>query len=239
MLWRFAQCEDEKTYRETLEALLYLWAKARGREIFVHSFEDAGRLLGAWKDTDSFDALFLDIELPGGMDGLTFAENVRRKDKNIPIVFITIHGDHIAKGYALEVLDFIIKPVVRETIFPVLDRLAYRLDNRAKHYFECRIDRETVRYPMREILYFVSEGHYITLNGDEDFRFREKVDSLQGRLPRNFVRIHRSIIVNMDHVFQYGAGRVILDDARRTEHPVGRGYMENFIKTISEYRRFF
>jgi len=238
MPWIIAHCEDVKIERDVLEAQLHKWARLRKQQVTLFSFEDANRLLGAWKDTDSFDALILDIELPG-LDGVTLAENVRKKDGQIPIIFVTNHSHIMPKGFALEAIDFLIKPLVEESFFAAMDRLVNRLDHRGEDFFTCRIDREIVRYPLRKIYFFVSDGHYVTINEDSAIRFREKMDPLEARLPKNFVRLHRSIIVNMDHIHQYGIQRVIMDDEQRTEHPIGKNYTESFIKAITEYRRFF
>ena len=239
MPWIFAVCEDEKVYREALNEMIRKWASARQHQVTVHSFVDTGKLLGAWSDTNSFNALILDIELPHSVDGLTFAESVRRKDRDIPIIFVTNHSDLIAKGYSVEALDFIIKPVNEEQFFIALDRLAYRLEQMPVQYFNCRVERENMRFPLRDIYFFVNEGHYVMVNGNDEYRFRERVDDLQARLPKNFARIHRSIIVNLDHVFQYSTQRVVMNDAERTEHSIGKNYLDGFIKAISEYRRFF
>ncbi|MCL2498467.1 MAG: LytTR family DNA-binding domain-containing protein [Symbiobacteriaceae bacterium] len=239
MPWSFAICEDEVKHSDALESLIRKWAEKRRHEVVIHTFEDANRLLGAWSDTDSFDALFLDIQLPGGLDGVSFAESVRRKDKDIPIIFVTHHSDLMIKGFSLEALDFIVKPVQEEPLYAALDRMAYRLQQLPEQYFSCRVERENIRYPVRSIYYFISVGHYILINGDENYRFREQMVTLLERLPRNFARIHRSIIVNMDHVYQYGSQRLIFEDAKRTELPISRNHMESFVRTISEYRRFF
>jgi len=238
LAWILAHCEDIAADREIIETQLKKWARLRKQKVTLYSFEDANRLLGAWRDTDSFDALLLDIELPG-QDGVSLAESIRKKDRHIPIIFITNHSNIMPKGFALEVIDFLIKPLVEERFFAAMDRLLYRLQRRGDDYFTCRVERETMRFPLRDIYYLVSDGHYVTINDDVMMRFREKMDPLEARLPKNFVRIHRSIIVNMDHIYQYGLQRVIIDDEEHTEQPIGKNYMESFVKAITEYRRFF
>ena len=238
MSWVFAYCEDEPNARGILAEQLKKWALTSEREVVLHCFEDADRLLGAWKDTETFDALFLDIELPG-LDGMSLAESIRRQDRDIPLVFITNHSYIMPKGFAVEAIDFIVKPLDEAQLFAALDRVAYRLDNRIETFFTCRVERENVRVPVREIYYFISEGHYTYINDDPDYRFREKMDDLFERLPKRFVRIHRSIIVNMDHIHSYNSSRIVLDNEEHGEHPIGKNYLESFIKAISEYRRFF
>lgn len=58
----------------------------------------------------NFDLIFLDIKMPG-MDGMTLAKRIREKDKKVIIIFITSLGQYAIRGYEVEALDFIVKPV--------------------------------------------------------------------------------------------------------------------------------
>lgn len=239
MSWKIAVCEDEKIYSDRIEKLIIEWSKESGTQISITHFDNALKLLGAWEDTSSFDAFLLDIEMPGGMDGMAFAEAVRKVDDAVPIVFVTSHNELIHKGYPLEALDYLIKPLQKESFFSTMDRLIKRLDQLATRYFVCKIEGEFRRIRARHIYFFTSEGHYVTINYSDEWRFREKMDDVQKRLSSSFARIHQSTIVNLEHIHQFHPNYVVMDDKDRTELPISRRYQSEFLESYHAYYRFF
>jgi len=239
MVWKFAICEDEQFYLDQLRDAIQEWAQKNGHSIAISPFDNALKLLGAWNDTNSFDALFLDIELPSGMDGLELAASVRKVDSSIPLIFYTSHQELVLTGYPLDAIDYIIKPLNTKRLFSTLDRLATRLDQLKVDYFVFASGSEHMRLPLRSIYYFKSSFHYICINNNAELRFREKMDTLEQHLPSSFARIHRSAIVNLEHVRQAFREYVVLGDELKTQLPVSRRYNEPFMDAYKKYYRFF
>jgi len=239
MVWKFAICEDEQTFLDPLRDAIQEWAQQNGHSIAITPFDNALKLLGAWNDTNSFDALILDIELPSGMDGLELAASVRKVDSSIPLIFYTSHRELVLKGYPLDAIDYIIKPLNIKRLFSALDRLATRLEQLKVDYFVFASGSEHMRLPLRSIYCFGSSSHYISVNNNAEHRFREKMDALEQRLPSSFVRIHQSTIVNLEHVHQTFRDYVVLDDELKTQLPVSRRYYESLMEAYRKYYRFF
>ena len=74
-------------------------------------------------DLRTYDAVFLDVELPG-KDGFAFAQELRGAGCSADIVFVTNHPELSLKGYTVHAQDYIIKPVEQERIDAAMDYIA-------------------------------------------------------------------------------------------------------------------
>lgn len=85
-------------------------------------------------DLRTYDAVFLDVELPG-KDGFAFAQELRGAGCSADIVFVTNHPELSLKGYTVHAQDYIIKPVEQERIDAAMDYIARncRLKERQEH----------------------------------------------------------------------------------------------------------
>jgi Response regulator of the LytR/AlgR family len=239
MTWKFAICEDEQIHLDQLRDAIHEWAQQNGHSIAITAFDNALQLLGAWHDTNSFDAFFLDVELPGGMDGMELAKGIRKDDSSVPIVFVTSHKELMPRGYPLDAIDYLVKPLNKKRLFPALGRLATRLKQLEVAYFTFASGSEHMRFPLRSIYFFASSSHYISINNNPEFRFREKMDTLEQRLPSNFARVHQSTIVNLEHVHLAVREYVVLNDEQKTQLPISKRYYDSFMDAYRKYYRFF
>lgn len=105
---RISIVEDEDETAKRTEEYLYRYASEHGKEISVARFSDAESFIENY--TVDCDVVFMDIELPG-IDGMTAAEALRKKDKNIVVIFVTNLAQYAVGGYHVRAFDFIVKPV--------------------------------------------------------------------------------------------------------------------------------
>ena len=104
-------------------------------------------------DLRTYDAVFLDVELPG-KDGFAFAQELRGAGCSADIVFVTNHPELSLKGYTVHAQDYIIKPVEQERIDAAMDYIARncRLKERRSIVLQRGISQQD-RYFLTEILY--------------------------------------------------------------------------------------
>ena len=95
-----AYCEDEKIQLEYMEQLIRKWADERKSTAIYFGYGSAKELLFEHPDSFPFDLLFLDIDMDG-MDGMALAKEIRKWDKNLPIVFYKII--HLFLGDAFKI----------------------------------------------------------------------------------------------------------------------------------------
>lgn len=114
-----AICDDEKHERQLLEGWL------REDETLQAVISDYASTASLIKDVERglrYDLIFLDIELPGDIDGLEAAYQIRQLDANVMQVFITGHWDLMVSAFKVEAMDFLVKPVDKARFLATVDR---------------------------------------------------------------------------------------------------------------------
>ena len=135
--------EDDPQAAGLLTDYLDRYAQERGISCNSVIFNDAVDFLTGYKA--SFDLVFMDIELPG-LDGMEAARRLREMDRSVILIFVTNMANFAVKGYEVDALDFIVKPV---TYFPFsikLDRAVKRLESRQER--ELVVPTEMIRPPL-------------------------------------------------------------------------------------------
>ena len=112
-----------------------------------------------------------------------------------------------------------------------LKRLKSEQEKLARGYLLVRSERRQVRIRYEEIVYLESLGDYVKIvpAGGKSVITREKISRLQERLPSDFLRIHRSFLVNRNRIRSFTRGEVVLDDITL---PVSRKYKDKLKLTI-------
>ena len=187
------------------------------------------------------DLVFLDVQMPG-MDGFEVVENLERT-KVPAIVFVTAHDAHALRAFEIHALDFLLKPFDQTRFEKALERARGRLTQPKETVLDSRLVtlleelHEERKYSERLIVkssgrvFFVrteeidwveASGNYVKIHTKSDAHLlRESMKNMEAKLdPKTFVRIHRSAIVNIDHIKElepwfHGEYIVILHDGTR------------------------
>lgn len=206
---RLAICDDDVHLCAEMETVL-LDINPRFEVDIFYSGEDLCQFMQK-NPARHYDILFLDIELEN-MSGIHVGRFFRDElhDELTKIVYVS--GK---KGYAMELFDirpfhFLIKPINREVICQVINK-AEELTGQANDMFTYSKGSILHKIPLHEIIYFSSEGHKIniyTTSGTMDFY--GKLTEVQEKVNRRFLDIHKSFLVNYDHVVRIQYDEVAL-----------------------------
>jgi two-component system LytT family response regulator len=157
--------------------------------------------------TLSPDLVFLDIQMPG-LDGFEMVEQV--EIEKIPIfIFVTGYSDYAVKAFEIEAVDYLCKPFDKERLLIALERAMRRLSVRgtvsgdqtgANHWLSRLAIKEEngiVFVPVEQILWIEAANKYVVVHAaGREHIARQTIQSLEDALdPKQFVRIHRSILV--------------------------------------------
>jgi len=208
--------EDEPLARQTIKDFLHCedWLKVVGEAA------DGDRAV-ALIDELRPDLVFLDVRMPG-LTGLQVLENIKHDPE---VVFTTAYDNHAVTAFELEALDYILKPFGRERFRQMLTRVKLRLFDypensepsvreRALNALKTKPAEHLQRLFVRdrrgrlvqvraaEITRLVGADDYVELHvGDKSYLVKVTLNELEQRLDANrFRRIHRSAIVNLDHI---------------------------------------
>jgi two-component system, LytTR family, response regulator len=211
--------DDEPLARERLRMLLApdpdvdIVAECRNGSEVVKSLKAA-----------QTDLLFLDIQMPG-RDGFEVIEEIG--PGNMPItVFVTAHNQHAVNAFEVHALDYLVKPIekkrLKQTLARVKERVQLEEAFAAREQFASAVEalRQVTSHPERPLRFLTRNGntasvvsvsdiewieaadYYVCLHaGGKRHLLRESIRALEMKLdPKKFIRLHRSAIVNLDHV---------------------------------------
>ena len=193
-----AVCDDEPREREALASLLDCWRKSRGTALRYRTFPGAAGLLDAAR-RERFTLYLLDVLMPG-LDGMDAARELRGLDDAAALVFLTSTPDFAYRSYGVKALDYLLKPVRAETLFPILDRLSLE-ERRPQEGLTVKCGPTLVRIPFSQLVYVEVNRKRLYFNL-ADRQVRETSGALSDYEPLllarpEFMRVHRSYIVNM------------------------------------------
>ncbi len=167
-----------------------------------------------WLSRQRVDVLFLDIRMPG-MDGFEVLDALRDHPSGdrrpAAVVFVTAFDDFAVRAFEAEAWDYLLKPFdeqrLRQTLERVLKRWNRQADpNRRPPTPLTRISvpkgRGRVTLRLSEVIWIGAESNYVRFHlSDQSYLARRSLRSLESELdPGRFVRVHRSTIVNVQHI---------------------------------------
>ena len=154
----------------------------------------------------AFHIYLLDIIL-GNMDGIELGAAIRQEDEKAVIIYITSSPDYAIQSYSVEAFYYLLKPVGRQSLFPVLDKVFARLNRTQNSTFSIRTRDGVysvktsrivyIEYHSHRLLYHLEDGTSILSN-----TFRESFDRISAPILKNssFAKVSSSFIVNFEHV---------------------------------------
>ena len=217
-----AVCEDDKNDLDTVCSLLDAWAAERDAAVRRKVFRSAAELLESARQ-ERFTFYLLDVMMPG-IDCMEAAREIRCFDDAAEIVFLSSSPGFAYESYGVRALNYLLKPVEREKLFALLDRLCLQEQINSDALTLKTTSAAIVRVPFSQISYVevIRKHVYFHLaDGTEQEVAGTLTDFEAVLLSRpDFMRVHRSYIVNMLQVEQLSSAE--LRTLRGTCLPVSR-----------------
>jgi len=219
MAYRIGICDDNKTDAAYMERLLGSWADRKQQRIKCEVFPSAESFLFRYAEDKNYDILLLDIEM-GEMDGVALAKKLREENDSVQIIFTTGYADYMAEGYEVAALHYLMKPVSEEKLFAVLDRAA-AATGKTEQVVLLPKEGEMIKISSAAVQYVEAFAHSVVVHTEkQDLEVRLSISEIEQRLSKEFVRCHRSYLVNLKYISRIGKKEVILDDG--TTIPLAR-----------------
>ncbi len=231
MIYQIAICDDSPADRAQLCALTQAWAQGTAADAALTEFVSAEAFMFAYEDHPSWDMVLFDIEM-GAINGVELAKWLRKKDKNVQIIFVSGYSDYIADGYDVEALHYLMKPIDRKKLFAVLNRACEKLDANGR-YLILETSAGSVRVYLRAIRYIDVCQNYTTIHADEDISVKQTLTVIEKQLDDSFFRIGRSACVNLHEIRKITKAEVQLFDG--TLLPLPRGMYEPLNRALIRF----
>lgn len=186
------------------------------------------------------DLIFLDIQMPK-LSGIDFLKTVKNPPK---VIFTTAYRDYALDGFELEVVDYLLKPIpfdrflkavakVMHQPLPAPHAVLQKSENAGDDYVYFKVDKKMVKTKMTDVLYIESIKDYVRVRTEEkEIITQQKISYLEESLPQQqFLRIHRSFIVNVDKIDAYSATDV---EIGKHSIPIGRNYKNDVMRILAK-----
>ena len=204
-----AVCDDNQEELDAVLSLLDTWQARHDTVLRCKVFQSAVELVETARQ-EKFTLYLLDVMMPG-MDGLDAAREIRCFDDVADIVFLSTSPGFAYESYSVRALNYLLKPVEGDKLFALLDQLSLR-EQKPLDALTLKTATTIIRVPYAHISYVEVMGKHVYFHlVDSDVR--EVVGSLKEfeaiLLPRpEFMRVHRSYIVNMLQVEELSSNRL-------------------------------
>ena len=240
MKTRIGIVEDEFLIAEQIsEALVKLGYEALEP---VGSYTDALEMIAEQKP----DLMILDIQLSGKKDGIDLALKIKH-DHDIPFIFLTANSDPVTleKAKKADPPAYLVKPFKTEDLYTAIEIC---LSNFAHAKVDAAHARENRNYLVKDSVFFKQDNYFhkvkldeiLYVESDKNYVYvhtPEKKFWIRGSFTeffelvnaKNFVRIHKGFIVNIEKITVINADAVLLD---AIEIPIGKSYREELLAQL-------
>lgn len=208
---RIAICDDDADFADNLRALMEKELAALHVTPVISVYND-GKIFIA--DRPECDAVFLDIDMPA-VNGFDIAEQINRMGETL-IVFVTMHDELVYSSIKFQPFRFIRKSHLAGELPEVLSALNKTMYKRnAGRKFEFQTKAGTVFLDVSSIEYIEIYGHWlhVCVDGGEDLECYGSLSEFEKELaPFDFIRTHKSYLVNCKYIYAIEKGHIVLDD---------------------------
>ena len=226
--------EDEKLYIDQLQEYISRYREEKRLSIKTTVFCDGEDIVEDYRG--DYDIILFDIQMKF-MDGMTAAEKIREIDLEVKILFITNMTQYAIRGYQVDAMDYVVKPVEYFAFSRKLDKAISRIRKKQQAYLTISSENGVRKLNIAEILYIESQAHnavYYTRTGS--FISRASLKDLEPELEKyGFFRCSKGYLVNMRLIDGVTGGDCLIGNVRI---PISRNkkreFMEKMLLCINE-----
>lgn len=228
---KIAVVEDDQEYIGRISDYIKQFSIENNLEIVIETFGDGMDIVMNYRHR--WDIIFLDIEMPN-LDGFSAAKEIRVRDSTVLLIFITNMARYAIRGYEVEALDFILKPVSYEQFYMKMQKAITAAKMREHKHVMLFTKDGVIRVSIDEVLYVEVTNHHlqvVTFQGA--YRIFESLNRFEAQLPEGcFSRCSQSYLVNLRQIKKITSTSVIVDTY---ELPVSRTRKKAFSQAASDY----
>jgi len=228
--------DDEKLSRELLIDIL-----KKFKEIDIINEASDGEEAVKKIEKLNPDLIFLDIQMPK-MNGFEVLEKLKEKGNDPLVIFTTAFDEYALKAFDTHSIDYILKPYNEKKLEKAIGKLSVisdkvkkvtelestisKFSNKILKRISVKEGSDIVFVDLKDIYYLKSEHKYVTIyTYDDEFLISDTLTDLEKKLPDNFIRVHRSYIINNDQLKKLkrwfrNQYKAVMKDKKETEIPV-------------------
>jgi DNA-binding LytR/AlgR family response regulator len=227
-MFRVAVCDDDGQQRDQLRQILLALSFKANIEFEIELFPSGEQLVSHYVEGKlPFHILILDVEM-SGINGISAARRIRElQHLDEQIIFLTSYPEYMVESFDVFIFQYLIKPVAPSVLEEKIIRLCRYFQAQEKKFLIVQAGYEEVVLKHDEIVAIESVKSLTVKNKLKFITVSQIVDS-KGLISKyaeslkdsQFLQIHRSIIINMNHVNKFSGSVVQMSNG--LELPIGR-----------------
>lgn len=237
MPYRIALVDDSIEITEELTRYCTQFSETAALDILSVQFNSAEVFLDYFREFQgtnrAFDLIVLDIEM-GEIDGMEAARLIRTLDTDVVIIFVTSLVQYAIQGYAVEALDYMVKPVDYATFSFRLEQAFRRYQKKQKNILALPYQKGQRSFTLSELLYIEVQGHRLTYHTKEtSFETKHSLAAIEPLLPTGqFAKPNQSFLVNLNHVDAINGQEIMVNG---TSISLSRLKKQEFLQALSRF----
>lgn len=235
MQYKIGICDDELVTCTDLENIILGYYSNNLYQVEVYVWNSGEKCCEDMRHGNKVNILFLDIELPG-MNGVDTGKYIREtmNDQATKIIYISSKTNYAMELFQIHPYDFLVKPYTKEKVYSLLEKVmnTEKLDRLQYSY---RVNGNTYRVDYGDIINFMSSNKMIEIhlvNGEKKI-FRGKLKTETATLPKMFVKIGQSDVINMKYLKECHYDYVVMRDNTRIS--ISQKYRSEFREKLCDY----
>ncbi len=184
------------------------------------------------------DVLFLDINMPK-LSGLSLLKTLQNRPQ---VIITTAYPEYAIEGFELSVNDYLLKPFSLERFLQAVLKLkskeekltvnsiANTTNTESKTAIYVKSDKKIIKLNFDEINHIEAYGNYIKIHASNMILTPQTLTDFLDKLPDNFIRIHKSIIVNFDKLKLIDGNQMILTNEQKLS--ISKSFRKNVMDKI-------
>lgn len=225
--------EDDYRDREELCEFLTRYAEENCETVKTEIFSDVVTFLTGYKPV--YDCIFMDIMMPH-MNGMDAAVKLREVDPDVPLVFVSNMANYAVRGYSVDAVDFIVKPISYYGLSRAIDKVFRMIRNKTeKIVLKTPDGMRKVALP--SILYVEVRDHQTTYHTSAgDISVWGTLKQQEEKLPTDaFARCNSCYIVNLRHVEKVDDSMITIDGEGGVTIPISRSKKREFMEKLLKF----
>lgn len=228
---RVAVAEDNPKDLERILGFLKRYGEDRNVQIEVSEYADGSELLEQYRPC--YDVVFLDIEMPQ-LNGMKTAEKIRETDEEVILIFITNMAKYAIRGYRVQALDYVLKPMKYEAFVVKMDKVKRLAEKKKDTSITIKSGVAIHRLRVSNILYVEVVQHLLIFHTEDgDLTTRGVLRDVEAILEENgFFKCNKCYLVNLRHVRSVYNGMALVGN---DQLQVSRARKKAFAEAVADY----
>ena len=156
---RIAVCDDDQLYLTKACALLEQYARERDPALLIDRFSLPSELLDSIDGGMRHDVYLLDIYMPG-ISGMSVAAELRKRDIESPIIFLTTSKEHALEAFGVGATQYLVKPYDEQALFVSMDKALREVRTTPPQQLMLKAEGEYRNISARDIICCETQVHY-------------------------------------------------------------------------------